>query len=104
MGSLTVSGFDWDEGNRGKCQRHGLTLEEIEDLFRSRPLVAPDIAHSMRETRHLAIGRTPQGRAIFVAFTLREIDGQDRIRPISARPMHQKEIAHYEETLAVPDH
>ena len=99
---MRVSGFDWDDGNRGKCQRHGLTLDEIEALFTSQPLVAPDVAHSAGETRHIAIGRTDQGRAIFVAFTLRLIDEETRIRPISARPMHAKEIAHYEKTLASP--
>lgn len=104
MNSLTVSGFDWDDGNRQKCRRHGLSLDEIETLFRLEPLVAPDIAHSARETRFLAIGGASQGRAIFVAFTLRVIDGETRIRPISARPMHKKEMAHYEKALARHSH
>jgi len=104
MNSRTVAGFDWDDGNRGKCQRHGLSLGEIEALFGSAPLVAPDIAHSARETRYIAIGRAAaQGRVIFVAFTLRLINGETRIRPISARPMHKKEIAHYDKALADPD-
>jgi uncharacterized DUF497 family protein len=25
-----LAGFDWDDGNRKKCQKHGVTLDEIE--------------------------------------------------------------------------
>jgi hypothetical protein len=45
-----------------------------------------------------AIGRSAAGRYLFVVFMLREIDGQTKLRPISARYMHQKEITHYEST------
>lgn len=31
---MEVHGFDWDEGNREKCQAHGLQLEEIEGEIR----------------------------------------------------------------------
>jgi uncharacterized DUF497 family protein len=91
-----VAGFDWDEGNRDKCRKHGVTLEQIEQLFRSTPHVFPALKHSKPETRYLAIGRDAEGRHIFVAFTLRNRAGQRLIRPISARFMHAKEIAHYE--------
>ena len=30
---LRVNGFDWDEGNRKKCQKHGLTIAQIEAEF-----------------------------------------------------------------------
>lgn len=56
----------------------------------------PDIDHSGTETRFLAIGKA-NARHVFVAFTLREIDGETFIRPVSARYMHKKEIDHYEE-------
>jgi uncharacterized DUF497 family protein len=29
-----VVGVEWDEGNRDKCQKHGVSIEEIEALFR----------------------------------------------------------------------
>jgi len=29
-----VAGFDWDDGNREKCCKHGVTREEIEGVFR----------------------------------------------------------------------
>ncbi len=101
---VNVSGFDWDSGNLEKCRGHGVSREEIEALFRSTPLVTPDIAHSAQETRYLAIGRADGGRAIFVAFTLRAAGSETLIRPISARAMHAKEIARYEKALPPADH
>jgi uncharacterized protein len=90
------SGFDWDEGNREKCQKHGVSLVEVELLFSSNPLIGPDIANSMIETRYRAIGRIGESRAIFAVFTLRDRDGMTLIRPISARFMHAKEVAFYD--------
>jgi uncharacterized protein len=84
--------FDWDDGNRAKCEKHGLTVALIEAFFRAGPRVAPDPAHSATETRFLAIGRTGEGRPAFAAFCWR--DG--KIRPISARYMHEKEVRRYE--------
>jgi hypothetical protein len=91
-----VSGFDWDEGNRAHCQRHGVSVAEIEALLRSNPRVAPDLEHSRFEDRLIAVGRTERGRPLFVAFTMRERSRQLMIRPVSARYMHAKEIANYE--------
>jgi uncharacterized protein len=88
--------FDWDDGNREKCQRHGISVGEIETLFSASPRVAPDHKHSRREERYLAVGRNSLGRAIFVVFTLRVKRGETLIRPISARYMHGKEIEGYE--------
>lgn len=50
------------------------------------------------EIRMRAIGKTAAGRHVFLVFMLREIDGLTKLRPISARYMHDKEIAHYERT------
>lgn len=91
--------FDWDDGNRAKAQRHGLTLSEIEHAMRTGARVAPDPAHSLSEQRFIAIGRTPAGRPVFVAFCFRG----ERIRPISARYMHAREIARYEAALGSDD-
>ena len=30
---LQFDGFDWDRGNRAKCQKHGLSIALIESLF-----------------------------------------------------------------------
>jgi uncharacterized protein len=96
--NLQANGFDWDRGNRAKCAKHGLPVALIEDLI-ARPLaILPDAAHSQRENRFRAIGRTDKGRGVFIIFTLRR-KGRDEellIRPISARYMHKKEIDAFE--------
>jgi uncharacterized DUF497 family protein len=48
------------------------------------------------EMRVRAIGKTEAGRYVFLVFVLRKSDEQTRLRPISARCMHQKQIDHYE--------
>ena len=103
MTSSVVSGFDWDDGNRAKCCQHGVSIGEIENLFGHPHRIAPDFAHSIAETRFLAIGSGGGPRPIFVAFTLRERGDERLIRPISARYMHRKEVASYEEDSAQPD-
>ncbi len=92
-----VAGFDWDEGNRAKCQKHGLTLAEIEHVLRSGPLVLPDRGGSA-ELRFNAVGVTAARRHVFVVRTLRDRGSDKLIRPISARYMHRKEIMAYERT------
>jgi uncharacterized DUF497 family protein len=99
-----VAGFDWDIGNLAKCRKHGVSIEEIEFLFESGPRIAPDVNHSFKEDRFIAVGRGSAGRALFVAFMFRKVDGTFRIRPISARYMHRKEIdAHEEESAETKD-
>ena len=103
---MDVAGFDWDDGNRAHCRKHGVTIAEIEELFGRMMLVAPDPKHSTHEARFMAIGTTTQGRNIFVAFTFRNRGGDTLIRPISARPMHEKERRAYEkaaEKTSSPD-
>jgi len=93
---LQANGFDWDRGNRAKCEKHGLSIATIESLF-TRPLaILPDAAHSQRERRLRAIGRTEKERGVFIIFTLRREGDELLIRPISARYMHKKEIEAYE--------
>jgi uncharacterized DUF497 family protein len=91
------AGFDWDRGNRDKCQKHGVTLAEIEEIFTGPVSIYPDPDHSKAESRFLGIGQLPgNGRYIFAAFTIRQRDGKSYLRPISARYMHRREIEHYE--------
>ena len=90
-----MAGFNWDEGNRAKCRKHGVRVEQIEALFQGQMRVFPDPGHSTRETRYLGIGPV-DGRHVLVAFTIRVMAGERFIRPISARFMHTKEVKHYE--------
>lgn len=95
---MKLAGFDWDLGNRDKCGKHGVSRDEIEEVFvTGGARVYPDPRHSGQETRFLAIGRTGSGRYVFVAFTLRSRPDGPYLRPISARYMHQKEVRRYEE-------
>ena len=94
--ALVTDGFDWDASNRTRCQKHGVTIAEIETFLLDNPRVAPDLKHSIREERLLAVGRTPAGRALFVIFTIRYREGKALIWPLSARYMHRKEIESYE--------
>ena len=93
---VAADGFDWDAGNRDKCQKHGLLVAEIEAFLLSDPRIAPDLRHSSQEKRLLAAGRDSRGRAMFVVFRIRHRDGKRLIRPLSARYMHRKEIESYE--------
>jgi uncharacterized DUF497 family protein len=93
---FAATGFDWNHGNRDKCQSHGVSIAEIEMVFRGSIALFPDSRHSKAEERFKAIGRTAVGRHILVVFTLRRRGGGVFIRPISARYMHGKEIKHYE--------
>ncbi len=95
-----MQGFDWDHGKRAKCQKHGVTIAQIEALFRGDLRIAPDPKHSHYEDRMIAVGRTGIGRPLFVAFTIRNQDDRLLVRPVSARYMHAEEVAAYEKESA----
>ena len=97
MMTLNVNGFDWDQGNRAKCQKHGLSIKLIESLFTRPVAILPDAGHSGNERRFRAIGRTDKGRGVFIIFTSRHRGDEVLLRPISARYMHKKEMEAYEE-------
>jgi uncharacterized DUF497 family protein len=93
-----IVGFDWDEGNARKNERHGVSMAESEQLFFNIPLLLlDDVAHSQSEPRYHALGKTTDGRRLHCSFTLRD-DGR-LIRVISARDMNRKEQAIYDQAL-----
>ena len=98
---MKFSAFDWDRGNWPKCGKHGVSREEVEEIFAGEPAVMAD-PHS-RELRMRAIGKTRSGRNVFLVFALRRVDGRTLIRPISARYIHEKEIEHYENSSSQKD-
>jgi len=97
---VLFDGFDWDKGNRGKCLKHSVSVDEIENLFYENILVAPDIHHSSKEQRFRAIGITFEGRYLFIVFTMRLKNKLQLIRPISARYMHKKEVNAHEKEIS----
>ncbi len=98
---LQFFGFDWDDGNRRHCQKHGLSPKQIEHfLQQDNLLVSPDVLHTQQEERYLAVGRARTGKPVLVVFTIRTADETVQIRPINARYMHEKEVRKYEEESA----
>lgn len=91
-----ISGFNWDAGNARKNEKHGVSTAEAEQVFFNVPLLLlEDAAHSQDEPRIHALGKTDDGRALHITFTLRQSD--QLIRVISARDMHRKERTIYEQ-------
>jgi predicted DNA binding CopG/RHH family protein/uncharacterized DUF497 family protein len=71
----------WDDGNRSKCLKHGVSTEEVESLFLRPIIILSDEAHSVAEARFKAVGKTAAGRHIFQVFTIREKTGQRYVQP-----------------------
>ncbi|MES9883978.1 MAG: BrnT family toxin [Sedimenticola sp.] len=93
----SIKGFDWDEGNARKNEKHGVSMAEAEQIFFNAPLLLlGDLKHSGLEQRFHALGRSDDGRRLHITFTLRHAG--ERIRVISARDMHRKERTVYEKT------
>jgi len=91
-----IVGFDWDDGNARKNEKHGVSQSEAEEVFFNHPLLLlEDARHSGQEWRYHALGKTHAGRRLQITFALRE-DGT-LIRVISARDMHRKERSIYEQ-------
>jgi uncharacterized DUF497 family protein len=95
IGWAKITGFDWDEGNARKNEKHGVTTAEAEQVFFNAPLlVLEDSRHSNQEPRFHALGKTDDIRLLHITFTVRHKG--EKIRVISARDMHRKERVIYE--------
>ena len=91
-----ITGFDWDKGNARKNEKHGVSSAEAEQVFFNAPLLLfDDAAHSQKEARLHALGKTDDGRLLHITFTLRR--SGCLIRVISARDMHRKERSFYDQ-------
>lgn len=91
-----ITGFDWDDGNARKNEKHGVSMAEAEQAFFNAPLLLlEDAPPSQNELRFDALGKTDDGRTLHISFTLRQ--SGLLIRVISARDMHRKERAIYEQ-------
>jgi hypothetical protein len=84
-----ATGYDWDAHNILKnWDKHEVSHFECEEAFFNVPLIVRyDPSHSQAETRYYALGQTDSGRALFIAFTMRDT----LIRPNSFRDMTRKE-------------
>lgn len=89
-----ITGFDWDDGNARKNDKHDVSAAEAEQVFFHEPLLLlEDTGHSTSEPRYHALGKTADDRLLHVTFTLRAAG--TLIRVISARTMHRKERSAY---------
>lgn len=96
MNLAKITGFDWDDGNARKNEKHSVATAEAEQVFFNAPLLLlEDTAHSQLEPRNHALGKTDEGRTLHVTFTLRQSGAL--IRVISARDMHRKERLIYDQ-------
>lgn len=87
-------GFDWDQGNQDKNLKHGVAREEVESIFLNEYGFAGRIVEPVHtEWRGLILGRSNTGKLLALIFTRRE----ERLRPISCRPMRKWEVKKYHE-------
>lgn len=87
--------FEWDKGNTGKPKKHGLTLEETEEVFfDDHKIIFTDWKHSVKEPRITLLGKTKRGKLLNITYTVRD----NKIRIITARPINKKEVKLYEES------
>ena len=90
MDLARITGFDLSNANARKNEKRGVAQAEAEEVFFNQPqLMLEDLRHRDQEARFHALGKTLDGRALHITFTLRG-DGT-LIRVISARDMHRKE-------------
>jgi len=75
--------FEWDQSNYWKPEKHGISLDEVEEVFFNRPLVRKG-----RDKRYYAYGQSDSGKYIIVVFVYK---GNGKIRPITARMMAPNE-------------
>jgi uncharacterized protein len=81
-------GFDWNEGNKKKnLIKHGVDINESEQVFTDDPLFFDDEVHSKTENRWGMFGTTENGRKLTIFFTIRS----KKIRIISARVQGKNE-------------
>ena len=88
--------FEWDAGNRDKSQvKHRVANEECEEVFFDpHKRFLREGIQCGEEVRHILLGRTFVGRALFIVFTMR----RSKVRVISARDLNRKERLFYEKT------
>jgi uncharacterized DUF497 family protein len=92
-----VEGFEWDQSHIDKnWEKHRVSHLECEEVFFNQPLlVQEDEIYSKFEPRYYVLGRSNDGRHLFIVFTIR----RNKIRVISARIMSRRERRIYREEI-----
>lgn len=91
--------FEWDKGNNDKnWEKHSVSNQEAEEVFLdTNRFIFKDHIHSNNEERYRILGKSKEGRLLFVVFTKRKM----KIRIISARDTNKKEVVLYEKKVNV---
>ena len=86
--------FEWDAVKAtANLAKHGVSFGEASTVFQD-PLsvTVPDPRHSQNEERFAILGRSARGRLLAVFH----IEGDQRVRIVSARPPTRRERGVYE--------
>jgi len=86
--------FEWYPPKaQSNLEKHKVSFQEASTIFADKNILElPDREHSENELRYIGVGRSDQGRLLFVNFTVRS----DRVRIISARQTRSWERTEYE--------
>lgn len=87
---VLVKRLVWDEWNATHILRHDVTLEEVEQVCNSEPVV-----QKAKKGRYLVYGLTRSGRMITVVLDPEPEEGV--YYPVTARPTSKKERKIYRE-------
>lgn len=88
----SVVGFEWDEANEGHIAEHDVTPEEAEETFFDPSRAPIGVYSTVTERRRGLLGRTNDGRLLFVVYTHRG----GAIRVVTARDASARHRRHYE--------
>lgn len=93
--------FEWDKYNVVKnWVKHQVRPYEVEETFKDKnAILVDDELHSELEYRYILLGKTKKHRLLSIAFMIRE----KRIRPISCRDAHKKEVNIYEKKTNITE-
>lgn len=84
--------FEWDKANEGHIAIHGVTTDEVEEVF-ARPV--HEVPADRDEPRNLCVGPTKKDRFLAIAYTMRE----GRVRVVTAFPANRKQRRQYAEAF-----
>jgi uncharacterized protein len=83
--------YKWDEAkNQANKQKHGIGFELATQFDWSQLVLRRDLRKDYRENRWIGYGRI-DGRGCAMVFVIRA----ERVRFVSLRPMHEKELGTY---------
>lgn len=89
--------FEWDHSKeKANREKHKVAFTDAAYIFADKYILNYfDEEHSEDEDRWVSIGQTQNGEMLTVVHTYRKIDGEERIRIISARKATKKERQQY---------